>query len=87
MRDRNGQTTENLIRIPAEVASVVLGHPQFRFLGCAARLRGDRVNRKSDGARFFEVYEPNADDARQFMEFAERVAGHLLQSDQSSSDE
>ncbi|HDR9758759.1 hypothetical protein KDX16_33645 [Burkholderia vietnamiensis] len=26
MRDRNGQTTENLIRIPTEVARVVLGH-------------------------------------------------------------
>ncbi|AQH05628.1 hypothetical protein A9R05_42160 (plasmid) [Burkholderia sp. KK1] len=87
MRDRNGQTTENLIRMPAEVASVVLGHPQFRYLGCAARLRGDWVNRRSDGARFFEVYEPSADDARQFMEFAERVAGHLLQSNQSSNDE
>lgn len=63
MRDRNGQTTENLIRMAAEV--VVLGHPQFRYLGCAARLRGDRVQRKSNGAKFFEVYEPSADDARQ----------------------
>lgn len=79
MRDHNGHTNENLIRLPADVARVVLGHPQFRYLGCAARLRGDWVQRKCDGAKFFEVYEPSADDAQQFMEFAERVAGHLLE--------
>lgn len=87
MRDRNGQTTENLIRIPGEVASAVLGHPQFRYLGCAARLRGDWVNRKSDGARFFEIYGPSADDAQEFMAFAERVAGHLLPADNSANNE
>jgi hypothetical protein len=85
MRDRNGHTTENLLRMPAEVARAVLGHPQFRYLGCTGRLRGDWVQRKSDGAKFFEVYEPSADDARQLMEFAERVAGHLLKAGDADS--
>ncbi|AJY62267.1 hypothetical protein [Burkholderia glumae] len=85
MRDRNGLTNENLIRLPADVARVVLAHPQFRYLDCAARLRGDWVQRKSDGAKFFEVYEPSANDARQFMEFAERVAEHLLKAGEADS--
>ena len=78
MRDSKGDIKENLIRMPADVARVVLSHPQFRYLGCAARLRGDWVQRKADGKMFFEVYEPTADDAKQLMEFATRVAGHLL---------
>lgn len=87
MRDHNGNTKENLIRLPADVARAVLSHPQFRYLGCAARLRGDWILRKGDRVKFFEVYEPSADDARQFMEFAERVAGPLLKPGHSGGNE
>jgi hypothetical protein len=69
---------DTIIRMPAVAARVVLGDPGFRYLGCAARLRGDWVERIPDRALFFEIHDAHPDDARQFMEFANRVAGHLL---------
>ena len=69
---------ETLIRLPADAARVVLAHEGFRFLGCAARLRGDWVERRSDRKMFFEVRDPSPEDAREFMAFADRVAGHMI---------
>ncbi len=72
------RSPDTIIRMPAVAARAVLGNPEFRYLGCAARLRGDWVERIPDKALFFEIHDAHPDDARQFMEFANRVAGHLL---------
>jgi hypothetical protein len=72
---------QTIIRIPAEAARIVLYHEEFRWLGCAARLRGDWVERRSDRKLFFEIHDPCPADAEEFMTFARRVAGHLIPAD------
>jgi hypothetical protein len=48
---------QTIIRIPADAARIVLYHEEFRWLGCAARLRGDWVERRSYQSELRLTYE------------------------------
>lgn len=68
-----------VIRFPAKAAEIILYHPEFRFLGCSARLHGDWVKRVSDQEMFFEIRDCHVQDGEEFLRFAHRVAANLLE--------
>lgn len=72
-------TPQTVIRFPIAAYIAITSHPEFRYLDCAARLRGDYVERASDRQMFFELHDPHPIDSEEFMAFAQRVAGHLLE--------
>ena len=68
-----------VIRLPADVARVVLFHPEFHNLGCASALRGHWVTRDEGRSQTYEIYNPPLADMMEFVGFANKVAGHLLE--------
>ena len=68
-----------VIRLPADVARVVLFHPEFADLKCAPALCGHWVTRDEGRSQTYEVYNPPLDHMMEFVGFANKVAGHLLE--------
>lgn len=70
---------QTIIRLPEHIAIAILCHPNFQTLHCASRLCGEWVIRKSDGTRYFELYDPTPDDAEEFMRFGKEIATKLIE--------
>lgn len=71
-------TCETTVRLPADVGTVVVDHPEFRFLGAHGQVKMDWVRRTSDQTLFLEFSVDHSEDAKRIMTFAQRVAGDLL---------
>lgn len=66
------------LRLPAEIGRIIIGHPEYRYLGLLGDVRTDWSRRRSDQALFLEFHTSVIEDAETLMAFGERVAGQLV---------